>query len=81
MNEFKLDIVDEEETTEITSSEIEQPEITIETHKLFAPQRLEDEGYIDYCERRKVAHYRLHLDAKGKMIWNSREQGTYRKAT
>ena len=63
----------------INDEEKKEPEITIETHKLFASQRLEGESYSDYCERRKVAHYRLHLDAKGKMFWNSKEQGTYRK--
>jgi len=60
----------EQPETEVT----EQPEITIESHKLFAPQRLEGETYADYKERRLVAHYKLHQMAKGRMFWDSRPE-------
>lgn len=50
----------------------EQPELEIETHILFKPQRLENENFDDYKKRRLVAHHKLHEMSKGKMIWNSR---------
>ena len=64
--------------------ETEEPEIVIESHLLFAPQRLEGETYADYRERRLVSHYKLKQMAKGKMLWNSRPDpqkkgDTYRK--
>lgn len=51
----------------------------IETKNIFIPQRLENESFADYKERRLVANYKLHEMAKGKLIWDSRKQGTYRK--
>jgi hypothetical protein len=48
----------------------------IETHVLFAPQRLDNETYEEYTERRLVAHYKLHQMAKGNLIWNSRPDAT-----
>ena len=71
-----LDIIDENENNE--------SETIIETEKLFTPQRMEGESYIDYRERRLVANYKLHQLAKGKLIWNSRPEpsskgNTFRK--
>lgn len=62
----------------------ETPELVIESHILFAPQRLDNESFEDYKERRLVANYKLHQMAKGKLIWNSRPDptkkgDTYRK--
>lgn len=50
----------------------EKPELVIESHILFAPQRLENESYEEYKERRLVAQYKNHMMAKGTLIWNSR---------
>lgn len=50
----------------------EKPELTIESHVLFAPQRLDNESFADYKERRLVAQYKNHMMAKGTLIWNSR---------
>lgn len=56
----------------------------IDTGKLFQPQRLDGESFDEYKERRLVANYKLHLMAKGNLIWNSRpvagqKGNTYRK--
>lgn len=50
----------------------------IESKNIFIPQRMEGESFTDYKERRLVANYKLHMMAKGNLIWNSK-QGTYRK--
>ncbi len=50
----------------------------IESKNIFIPQRMEGESFADYKERRLVANYKLHMMAKGNLIWNSK-QGTYRK--
>lgn len=51
----------------------------IESKNIFIPQRLENESFADYKERRLVANYKLHQMAQGNLIWDSRKQGTYRK--
>ncbi len=64
------------ETNTATTDDLNDPEITIDTDKLFQPQRLQDESFEDYKERRLVAHYKVHQMAKGKLIWNSRPDAT-----
>jgi hypothetical protein len=67
----------EEVTYKIDDSKEEVKEI--ESKNIFIPQRLETESFADYKERRLVANYKLHQMAQGKLIWDSRKQGTYRK--
>jgi len=69
----------EEVTYKIDDSVSEKPELQIESKNIFVPQRLEGESFSDYKERRLVANYKLHQMAQGKLIWDSRNQGTYRK--
>lgn len=69
---------------DVTDVEVKEPEVTIDTSTLFVPQRLVNESYEEYTERRLVAHYKLHQMAKGNLIWNSRPDptkkgDTYRK--
>jgi hypothetical protein len=54
-------------------------ESTVDLKTLFVPQRLENESFSDYKDRRLVAKYKVHQMAQGNLIWNSKEQGTYRK--
>ena len=70
--------IDDEDVTDV---EVKEPELTIDTHTLFQPQRLENESYEDYKERRLVAHYKLHQMAKGNLIWNSRPNATSKGST
>jgi len=56
----------------------EQKSLDITTEKLFQPQRLQDETFEQYKERRLVANYKNHLMNKGRMIWDSSKQGTYK---
>ena len=71
----------EEVEYKIEDETVEVEQVTdVDTETLFAPQRLQGETYQDYKERRLVAHYKLHEMSKGRLIWNSREQGTFRKA-
>lgn len=51
--------------------------LDIDTKTLFQPQRLENESFADYKERRLVARYKNHMNAKGRLIWDSKAQGTY----
>jgi len=46
---------------------------------LLTPKRLENESFEDYKIRRKVVAARVKDHLKGEVIWNSRENGTYRK--
>jgi hemin uptake protein HemP len=73
MEEVTYKIDTEENVTDV---EVKEPEVTIDSETLFAPQRLENETYEAYKERRLVAHYKLHEMAKGKLIWNSRPDAT-----
>lgn len=66
------EIQNTENTEDVGGNVLGEPEIVIESEKLFAPQRLEGETYADYRERRLVANYKLHEMAKGRLIWNSR---------
>ena len=70
---------------EIMSEEnlaVPDPAHDIDTKTLFQPQRLENESFEDYKERRLVAKYKNQMNAKGRLIWDSKEQGTYQvKAT
>lgn len=50
----------------------EDNEVNINSNILFIPQRLNNETYSEYKERRLVAHYKNHMMAKGTLIWNSR---------
>jgi hypothetical protein len=52
-------------------------DVTIE--QLFQPQRLENESYDQYRERRFVANYKSKMITKGRMFWDSKIQKTYRK--
>lgn len=47
---------------------------------LFVNSRLDGEVFETYTKRRKAAREQQKLNAKGKMLWNSREKGTYNKA-
>lgn len=47
---------------------------------LFVNSRLDGEVFETYTKRRKAAREQQKLNAKGKMLWNSRENGTYNKA-
>jgi len=60
-----IDPVQEEQTMDIT------------TEQLFQPQRLENETFEAYKERRLVAKYKNQTNAKGRLIWDSKKQGTY----
>ena len=63
-----------DESKEEVNEEVKE----IESKNIFVPQRMEGESFADYKERRLVANYKLHMMAKGNLIWNSK-QGTYRK--
>lgn len=56
--------------------EDENPEIDLSL--LFQPQRLENESFGEYKVRRKKANEKLHDLSKGRVIWNTREYGTFR---
>lgn len=49
-----------------------------EIKNLHVPQRLEGETFEAYQERRYMSRVRNKMNAKGYMLWNSGEQGTYR---
>ena len=53
--------------------------LDIDTKTLFQPQRLENESFVDYKERRLVAKYKNQMNAKGRLIWDSKANGTYQK--
>ena len=56
--------------------EDEKPEINL--NLLFQPQRLETETFDEYKVRRKNANEQLQQFSKGRLIWNTREYGTYK---
>ena len=43
-------------------------------------KRREDESFEDYKQRRKEDQEETREKLKGKLIWNSKEQGTYKEA-
>jgi hypothetical protein len=47
---------------------------------LFVNSRLDGEVFETYTKRRKAARVQLKQNAKGRMLWNSREKGQYIKA-
>jgi hypothetical protein len=47
---------------------------------LFVNSRLDGEVFETYTKRRQAARKQLKLNAKGRMLWNSREKGQYIKA-
>jgi hypothetical protein len=47
---------------------------------LFVNSRLDGEVFETYTKRRQAARKQQKLNAKGKMLWNSREKGTYVQA-
>ena len=57
----------------------EKKETKVDTDSLFAPQRLQNESFEEYKERRLVAKHKLEQMSAGKLIWDSRNQGTYIK--
>jgi hypothetical protein len=46
----------------------------------YAPERLEGESFEQYKMRRAMGNAQIKVNAKGRMFWNSQEQGTYIKA-
>lgn len=48
-----------------------------EIKNLHVPQRLEGETFEAYQERRFMSRVRNKMNAKGYMLWNSKEQGQY----
>ena len=48
-----------------------------EIKNLHVPQRLEGESFEDYQQRRLASRVRNKMNAKGVMLWNSKEQGQY----
>ncbi len=47
---------------------------------LHTPQRLEDESFKEYQERRKKSKQEVKRVLKGTPVWNCLTQGTYRKS-
>lgn len=47
---------------------------------LFVNSRLDGEVFETYTKRRQAARKQQKLNAKGVMLWNSRERGQYIKA-
>lgn len=63
--------------------QIEVPEeqvMDITTEQLFQPQRLENETREAYKERLLVAKYKSKQITGGRLIWDSKKQGTYQKS-
>ena len=84
MQEAKTEFGEEEiakamEAQILSEENLATPEPThdIDTKTLYQPQRLENESFEEYKERRLVAKYKNHLNAKGRLIWDSKNQGTY----
>jgi len=48
-----------------------------EIQNLHVPQRLDGETFEAYQERRFMSRVRNKMNAKGYMLWNSKEQGQY----
>lgn len=47
----------------------------------LAPYRLEGETYEEYCNRRKRANTKVKLYLMGDIVWESKQQGTYKLKT
>lgn len=58
-------------------NDIQTIEYDVDT--LYHPERLQNETYQEYVMRRKVANAKIKEILKGKVVWNSRKEGTYRK--
>lgn len=50
-----------------------------EIENLHVPERLSGETFEAYQQRRYISHVRNKMNAKGYMLWNSKEQGQYVK--
>ena len=50
-----------------------------EIQNLHVPERLSGETFEAYQERRYTSRVRNKMNAKGYMLWNSKEQGQYIK--
>ena len=48
-----------------------------EIQNLHVPERLSGETFEAYQERRYTSRVRNKMNAKGYMLWNSKEQGQY----
>jgi hypothetical protein len=48
-----------------------------EIENLHVPERLSGETFEAYQERRFMSRVRNKMNAKGYMLWNSKEQGQY----
>jgi hypothetical protein len=48
-----------------------------EIENLHVPERLSGETFEAYQERRYISRVRNKMNAKGYMLWNSKEQGQY----
>ena len=58
--------------------DVEEKEVVYDN--LFVNSRLDGEVFETYTKRRQAARKQLKLNAKGRMLWNSREKGQYIKA-
>lgn len=45
---------------------------------LLKPKRQEDETQEQYRERRKFVNFSIKQHLKGKLVWDSSEQGTFK---
>ena len=48
-----------------------------EIENLHVPERLASETFEAYQQRRYMSRVRNKMNAKGHMLWNSKEQGQY----
>lgn len=59
---------------------VDDSETKVVYDNLFVGARLDAEVFEAYTKRRKAAREQQKLNAKGTMLWNSREKGQYIKA-
>lgn len=64
------------EPTEVVTEETKE----VVYDNLFVGARLDAEVFETYKKRQLAARKQQKLNAKGRMLWNSREKGTYNKA-
>lgn len=46
----------------------------------YAPNRLDGESFEQYQMRRAMGNAQIKMNANGRLIWDSKELGTYIKA-